>query len=72
MNQVINLDQILTHNDTIEDRLDKDNVHKRLKRGVACFYRYSSRPTECNIIGDIVGFFLNPIGAMVTLAKKMC
>jgi hypothetical protein len=64
-----NLDQIVPHNDTIQNRLDKDNAHKRLKRDIACLYGYNSRPKECDVIGDIAAFFLNPIGAIAKAAK---
>jgi hypothetical protein len=69
MNQVVNLDQILPHNETLENRLGKDNIHERLKRDIACLYGYSSKPKECNVIGDVAEFFLNPIGAVVKIAK---
>jgi hypothetical protein len=70
MNQIVSLDQILPHNKTLEHRLDKDNIHKRPKQDIACLYGYSSKPKECNVIGDIEEFFLNPIGAVVKLAKR--
>ncbi len=30
---------------------------------------YSSKPKECNVIGDVAEFFLNPIAAIVKAAK---
>jgi hypothetical protein len=64
MKQVVHLDQILPHNETLQSRLDKDNTHKRLKRDIACLYGYSLKPKECNIVGDIAEFFFNPIVAI--------
>jgi hypothetical protein len=58
INKVLNLDRILPHNDTIQDRLDKDNVHKRLKKDIACLYENSSRPKECDNKGNLAAFFL--------------
>jgi len=69
MKQIVNLDQILPHNDTVQDRLNKDNAHKRLKRDIACLYGYSSKPKECNVIGDVAEFFLNPIAAIIKASK---
>jgi hypothetical protein len=69
MKQVIYLDQILPHNETIQDRLDKDNANKRLKRNIAFVYGYSSKPKEWNFIGDLAKLFVNPIAAIVKAAK---
>jgi hypothetical protein len=30
---------------------------------------FSSRPKECNVKEDVAEFFLNPIGAVIKLAK---
>jgi hypothetical protein len=35
MNQAVNLDQILPHNQPLEHRLDKDNIHKWLQNRTA-------------------------------------
>jgi hypothetical protein len=70
MKQVVNLDQNLPHNETIQDRLDKNNAHKRLKRDIACLYGYSSKPKECHVIGDVAEYFVNSIAAIVKAAKR--
>ena len=67
MEQVQNLDYILPHNETFEDRQGQDNLHKRLKRDLACLYGYSSMPKECDSVGEIASFFFNPIGALIKL-----
>jgi hypothetical protein len=68
MNQVVNLDQILTHNQTLEH--DKTRtIFKKRKQDIVCLYGLSSRPKECNLIGDVAEFFLNPIDKVMKLAK---
>ena len=32
-------------------------------------YGYSSKPKECNVVGDIAKIFFNPIAAIVKAAK---
>jgi hypothetical protein len=51
MNQVVNLDQILPHNETQENRLDKDYSHKRMQlktKGMQCDKRCSRILLEPN------------------------
>jgi hypothetical protein len=67
--KVVHLDQILPHNETIQSRLDKDTTHKRLKRDIPCLYGYSSKPKECDVVGDIAEFSFNPIVAVIKASK---
>jgi hypothetical protein len=69
MKQVVHLEQILPHNETLQSRLNKENTHKRLKRDIACLYGYSSKPKDCNVVGDIAEFFFNPIVAVIKASK---
>jgi hypothetical protein len=62
INQVVNLDQIITNNEILEHILDKDKYTNGLNR-------YISKPKECNVIGDRVESCLNPIGFAIKLAK---
>ena len=47
----------------------KEDPHKVLKRDIACLYGYSSRPQDCDAVGDIAQFFLNPLAAIILAAK---
>jgi hypothetical protein len=70
MNQVVNLVQILPHNETLENRQDKDIIHKRLKRDIVRLYGYTSKPKGMQYDRrHVAEFFLNPIGAVVKLVK---
>jgi hypothetical protein len=42
---------------------------QRLKRDIACLYGYSSKPKECNVVGDIAEFFFSPIVAVIKASK---
>jgi hypothetical protein len=68
-NQLVNLDQILHQNETLELIQIKENIHKQIKQDIACIYGYSSTPKNCDLIVDIAAFFFNPLGAILRASK---
>ena len=66
MVDVLNLN--LPHNSSQTHHF-KEDPHKVLKRDIACLYGYSSRPQDCDAVGDIAQFFLNPIAAIISASK---
>ena len=64
-----NIDYILLHNDTMEQRQEELQFQARHKRDIACLYGYSSTPHLCDEVEDIAAFFFNPLGAIIDTAK---
>ena len=68
MQMVDDLNLNLPHNSSQTHHF-KEDPHKVLKRDIACLYGYSSRPQDCDAVGDIAQFFLNPIAAIISASK---
>ena len=58
----------LPHNSSQAHHFQED-PHRILKRDIACLYGYSSRRQDCDEVKDMAQFFLNPLAAIIAVAK---
>ena len=68
MQTVNDLNMNLPHNSSQTHHFQKYS-QRILKRDIACLQGYSSRPQDCNKVKDIAQFFLNPLAAIISVAK---